>query len=758
LLSIVLGASATRAEPPATSKLKVNAKPPRYSWSGANTRAPDAGKVRFGGQAAATPDPALVLWYRTPANDWEREALPIGNGSIGAMVYGGVQTERLVLNEHSLWTGSDQDEDTGAYQPLGDLRIELGQTQADDYRRELDIGQAVHRVEYKNQGVTYRREYFASYPDKVLVMRLSADKPGAYSGLVRFSDAHDAVSQVQGDRIVAAGRIANGLEYETQILVRGDGGTTSAGKDGAVRFAGVDTLTILVSAGTSYTPETGRGWLGEAPHARVSATIERAAAKSLGALLAAHVRDYRSLFEQVSLRLGATYPQEASLPTDVRLKRYQQAADPGLESLLFQYGRYLLISSSRPGTPPANLQGMWNIYHDPPWRSDYHADINVEMNYWPAEPTGLGPCQQSFLDYVVSVIPARRENTARQLHVKRGWTLRGENNLFGAGSWSWCFTANAWYGQHFWEHYAFTQDQTYLRQTAYPVLKEICQFWEDRLKALPDGRLVVPQGFSPEHGPTEDGVSIDQQLVWDLFSNYVEAAGVLAIDGPYAQRIATMRDKLLGPKIGRWGQLQEWMVDRDDPQDTHRHVSHMLAVFPGRQISALTTPELAEAAKVSLNARGDVSTGWSTAWKINLWARLQDGDRTHKLARQLLRACVASNLFDLHPPFQIDGNFGYVSGVAEMLLQSHVRTDDGRYLLQFLPALPSDWPSGSVRGLRARGGFQIDLVWDGGKLVSATIHSLTGTACKLRYGARQTDLTLAPGGTVRLNGDLQKQD
>ena len=301
---IVLGASAAQAEPPATSKLKVGAKPPRYAWGGANPRAPDAGKVRLGGQAAAPFDPALKLWYRTPANDWEREALPIGNGSIGGMVYGGVQTERLVLNEHSLWTGSDQDEDTGADQPLGDLLIELGQTQADDYRRELDIHQAVHGVEYKSQGVTYRRVSFASYPDKVLVMRLSADKPGAYSGLVRLSDAHDAVSQIQGDRIIAAGRLVNGLEYETQVLVRGDGGTTTAGKDGTVQFVGVDVLTILVAAGTSYTPEPGRGWLGEAPHARVSAAIGRAAAKSYDVLLAAHRFDYHSLFDRVSLRLA----------------------------------------------------------------------------------------------------------------------------------------------------------------------------------------------------------------------------------------------------------------------------------------------------------------------------------------------------------------------------------------------------------------------------------------------------------------------
>ncbi|HEX8325789.1 MAG TPA: hypothetical protein VF595_17930, partial [Tepidisphaeraceae bacterium] len=427
----------------------------------------------------------------------------------------------------------------------------------------------------------------------------------------------------------------------------------------------------------------------------------------------------------------------------------QTPDDRGLEKLLFQHGRYLLIASSRPGTLPANLQGIWNVYKNPPWRSDYHANINVQMNYWPAETTGLGECHLPLFDYVQSMIGPRRERTAEQLKTTRSWAVRTENNIYGAGSFDWCLTANAWYAQHFWEHYAFTGDKDYLRTKAYPVLKEVCAFWEDRLKTMPDGTLVAPDGWSPEHGPHEDGVAFDQQLIHDLFTNTIEAADVLGVDKPLRDRIADLRAKLDGPKVGSWGQLLEWRTEMDDryknrkpdelhldtPRDKHRHVSHLFAVYPGRQITVDTTPDWAKAAYVSLDARGDTSTGWSAAWKINLWARLRDGDRAHRLLQQVIRSYILPNGFGDHPPFQIDANFGTTAGVAEMLLQSH----DAQ--LTLLPALPKAWPTGSVKGLRARGGYRVNLEWNAGELVRCEIVGPKDAKPKVNYGGKMIDVS-----------------
>ena len=695
----------------------------------------------------------LKLWYTQPASKW-LEALPIGNGSLGGMIFGGVEQEHIQFNEESLITGTTQT--VGFYQPFGDLYVDFSGLMSGNYTRELDLNEGIHKVRFSSNDVNYLRECFASYPDKVIVLHLTASKKGMISGKIRLTDAHQAAISISENKITATGKLTeNQMEYESQLLVLNKGGKLISDL-GGIEVQGASEVTILLAAGTSFLNDHRKDFKGEHPHAALTKRLADASAKSYLQLRKNHVADYQKLFGRVSLNLG-TAP---NLSTIDRLNAHKKGAkDPALEALLFQYGRYLLISSSRPGSLPANLQGIWNNEIKPAWYSQYTTNINIEMNYWPAEPTALSECHMPLFDWMENFAAVQKKSTDPKLQTKRGWICYSTNNIMGGPStWGIHRPGSAWLSQHFWEHYAFTGDKQFLKARAYPILKDVSGYWEDHLVESKEGKLITPDGWSPEHGPGNiegdrtpyPGVSYDQQIVYDLFSNCIEAAEALGEDATYSNELTARRNRLLGPQVGKWGQLQEWMEDVDLQDDHHRHNSHLFAVHPGRQISPLTTPEWAKAAMVSLNARGDVSTGWSTAWKINLFARLGEGNRSYDLIQQLFRQCIVENLFDTHPPFQMDGNFGYTAGVAEMLLQSHIK-EGNHYILQLLPALPDAWKDGKVTGLRARGGFVVDMTWKNGKLVDCKVKSLLGNNLNVNYSGKSDQMSTVSGKSYQID-------
>jgi alpha-L-fucosidase 2 len=757
--------------------------------------------VSLASSHALASDHALTLWYTQPATKWV-EALPIGNGRLGAMIFGGITSEHLQFNEDTLWTGQPHEyqhdgavkvlptlrsllaegkqkeaEDLAmkdfmsvplhqkAYQPFADVRLLFpSHTNATDYRRELDLDSAVAKVSYRCDGIAYKRIFFASNPDQIIAWQISADKPGSVSFTVKLDSPHkSARTEIRAkDQLALFGQVEEGgVKFESRLRVIAKGGKATV-RDDSIDVENADSALLTLAAATSFKNYRD---ISADPAQRCASVMKSVAGKDLSRLLAAHVADYQKLFQRVQIDLGTT--PAADLPTDQRLKKAATEDDPQLAALYFQFGRYLLISSSRPGTQPANLQGIWNDQIKPPWDSKWTVNINTEMNYWPAEVANLSECHLPLFDLIEDCVQSGHK-TAEAHYGTRGWVLHHNTDIWRGtapinasnhGIW---VSGGAWLCHHLWEHYLFTGDKTFLKRRAYPAMKEAALFFVDFLVKDPKtGWLISGPSNSPEEGGLVMGPTMDHQIIRDLFANSAQAAALLG-DKAFATKLDEMRSQIAPNQIGKYGQLQEWLEDKDDPKNQHRHCSHLWGLFPGSEITPRETPKICAAAKQSLVFRGDGGTGWSKAWKINFWARFLDGDHAHKMLVEALALNTFPNLFDAHPPFQIDGNFGGVSGISEMLLQSHESSEISNLkseisnvrTIELLPALPTAWPNGSVKGLRARGGFEVDITWSNGKLTNATVRSMLGQPCKLRLGEKVLEFPTKAKKSYGINGDL----
>ncbi len=781
------------------------------------------GLFQFSGIHCSEPktvlNPSLTLWYKEPAQLWT-EALPLGNGRIGAMVYGGTKTETIQFNEETLWSGQPHDyAHKGAYKYLDELRQLLWEGKQDEahkigneqfmsqpfgqlnylpfgniilhfpghenaikYKRLLDLGNAISSVQYEVEKVNFMREIFTSSPGQALVIHIDADKKGAVNFTAGLSTPQlNPEIKVSGNEVILSGKAANypkelgfdgkpypssKLTFEARLKVIIEGGE-SENEANVIKVKNARSATLILVAATSFVNYND---ISADPSTRCEKYLKDLEGKSYKELKTEHLRDYQKLFNRVELNLGSS--EISGRPTNERINSFKNDEDPSLVALLYQFGRYLLISSSRPGTQPANLQGIWNDKMAPPWDSKYTININTEMNYWPAEITNLAECTEPLIK-MVSELSETGRNVAREHYNLEGWVAHHNTDIWrGAapinnsnhGIW---VVGGAWLCQHVWWHYQFSGDKNYLKNTAYPILKEASRFFAGYLVPHPEkpGWLVSGPSNSPEQGGLVMGPSMDHQIIRNLFSNTMEAAAILGVDTDFSKMLEDKKARIAPNQFGKYGQLQEWMDDRDDPKNQHRHVSHLWGLHPGDEIHPLTTPALADACKITLTHRGDGGAGWSRAWKINFWARLLDGDHSFQLLKNLIVPSTVQdrytpeggglymNLFDACPPFQIDGNFGATSGITEMLLQSHLRDKNGDFYQDILPALPSGLSIGTISGIKGRGGFEFSISWENRKLVKVEVKSILGNNLNLRYSGKSIKQITIPGETYSFNSE-----